>query len=252
MDYIIVIPSYKRPTILQNKTLTCLHNLGVPADKINIFIIEDEYVDYHNKLNRDYYNQLIIGKKGLVQQREFINTYYPANTKIISLDDDIDTIDLSLSKYTTIDEFFTDAFTECENRNCFIWSVYPVLNPFFRTSKKDIKEGLLYCIGAFYGYINRNDDDLELELTRVNGNKEDVERSIKYWLKDKKIIRFERVGFKTKYYGNDGGGLGTFKDRLELMKEATNKINNNYPSLTKIQIRKNGMYEIVFKKIKNN
>lgn len=250
MDYIIVIPSYKRPKILQSKTLTCLHNLGVAKELINIFIIEDEYIEYHNNLNRDFYNQLIIGEKGLVQQREFINKHYPANTKIISLDDDISMIDLSLSSYNNINDFFIDAFNECEKRNCFLWSVYPVYNPFYRKDKQDVKEGLLYCIGAFFGYINRYDDDLDLKLTNTCSNKEDVERSIKYWLKDKKVIRFEKVGFKTKYYGTDGGGLGTFNYRLEPMKDATNKIHNTYPDITRIKIRKNGLYEIVFKKIK--
>jgi len=114
----------------------------------------------------------------------------------------------------------------------------------FRKTKKDITEGLSFCIGAFYGYINRYDDDLKLALTR-EGNKEDVERSILYWLKDGKTLRFNKIGFKTKYYGV--GGLGGLKNRLELMKQYSLLIHEKYPEFTKIKIRKNGLYEIVLK-----
>jgi hypothetical protein len=243
--YFIAIPSYQRSTTCNNKTLKCLHANGIDKQLINVFVIQEEHEEYLAKLNPDWYNQLIIGEKGLVQQREFIQRYYPVNTHIVSLDDDVEAIDLSLTSHTNLDEFFTDAFIKCVDSNAFLWSVYPVFNPFFRKTKKDTTEGLSFCIGAFYGYINRYDEDLKLTLTR-EGNKEDVERSILYWLKDGKTLRFNKVAFKTKYYGV--GGLGGLKDRLELMKQYSLAIHEKYPEFTKIKIRKkNSLYEIVLK-----
>ena len=244
MSYIIAIPSYKRASQLQNKTLSCLSQLGIQKELINIFVVQEEYQLYLEVLNPLYYNKIIIGKLGLVYQREFIQNYYPANTCIVSLDDDIETIDLSLVNYKSLHHFFDDAFKKCYDNGVYLWSVYPVLNPFFRETKKPITIGLHFCIGAFYGFINRFDNDLTLKLTR-EGNKEDVERSILYWLKDGKTLRFNKIGFKTKYYGI--GGLGGLKDRLEIMKSATIELNNGFPSFTRIKIRKNGLYEIVFK-----
>lgn len=243
MSYFIVIPSYDRAKQLQNKTLTCLHNAGIKKELINVFVVEEEYQEYLDTLNPEYYNNIIVGKFGLVQQREFIAHYYPVNTKIVSLDDDVECVDLSLTEYNCLDEFFEDAFKQCESKGAYIWSVYPVHNPFFRQSKQDVTECLTYCIGAFYGFINRNDDDLKLTLTR-EGNKEDVERSILYWLKDGIMLRFNKIGFKTKYYGT--GGLGGLPERLGKMKSYSILINEKYPELTKIKIRKNGLYEIVF------
>lgn len=248
MSYFIAIPSYKRSNQLQNKTLTTLFNNNIPKELINVFVIEDEYQDYLDTLNKDYYNEIIIGKLGLVQQREFIQNYYKVGTKIVSLDDDIEKIDLSLTAYDSLDNFFQDAFTKCEEKGIYLWSVYPVLNPFFRKDRPDITEGLSFCIGAFYGYINRDDEDLKLCLTR-EGNKEDVERSILYWLKDGKTLRFNKIGFKTKYYGV--GGLGGLKERIELMKRDALAIQAKYPIFTRIKIRKNGLYEIVFKEPKS-
>jgi hypothetical protein len=250
MNYQICIPSYKRYTILQHKTLNLLHKLNIPREIINIFVIEEEYNDYKLNCNPDMYNELIIGVKGLVEQRKFISNYYPENTHIISLDDDIESLDLSMTDYATADIFFKKAFEICILNKSFIWGVYPVLNPFFRKNQKLYTTELKFIIGAFFGFINRpNDLDLELKLM-VHGNKEDVERSILYFKKDGVVIRFNKVGFKTKYYGTDGGGLGTLNNRLESMKQGTLNINSAYSELTKIKIRKNGLYEIVFKKQK--
>lgn len=250
MTYVIVIPSYKRSSIVQKKTLTTLKNLGIPKELINIFVTEDDYSDYQNNCDPDFYGNIIVGIKGLVQQRQFINSFYPPETKIISMDDDIESLDLSMTEYKCADEFFNEAFQVCYENNAYIWGLYPVLNPFFRKTKEPITTHLNFIIGAFFGYINRpNDTDLDLEIT-TQGNKEDVERTIKYWKKDGVVIRFNQIGFKTKYYGTDGGGLGKFNDRLEMMKQNTIAINAAYPDITKIKIRKTGMYEIVFKPLK--
>lgn len=251
MDYSIAIPSYKRSTICNNKTLKTLFNLGIPKSKINVFIVEEDLANYQNDLNPDYYNEIIIGVKGLVQQRQFIYEYYPAGTHLINLDDDVESLDLSMTEYATADEFFAKAFQLCVEENCFIWGVYPVYNPFFRQNRTAVTTNLNYIIGAFFGIIIRELDNDDLKLTITNeGNKEDIERSILYYLKDGKTLRFNKIGFKTKYYGTDGGGLGVFKDRLEIMKTNSIAINNRYPNITKIKIRKNGMYEIVFKQKK--
>lgn len=247
MTYVICIPTYNRVKQLNEKTLKTLFNLGIKKELINVFVVKEEYKEYIKELNPEWYNNLIIGEKGLVQQREFIQKYYPENTKIISLDDDILEIDLSLTEYKTLDEFFEKAFEICKENKAYIWSVYPVYNQFFRISKKDITEDFTYCIGAFFGYINRYDDDLKINITR-EGNKEDIERSILYWLKDNRIIRFNKIGFKTKYYGV--GGLGGLKERIPMMKKYTELLHEKYPLITKIKIRKNGLYEIVFKKQK--
>jgi hypothetical protein len=247
MNYKIAIPSYKRASICNTKTLKMLHDNGIDKNNIFIFVVEDESEEYHSILNRDLYNSIVVGEKGLVQQRNFITNYFDELQHIVYLDDDIETIDLSLSNYENVDKFFTNAFQDCIREHAFIWSIYPVYNPFFRNSKQTITTSLKICIGAFYGVINRKDVSLMPTITINNSNKEDVERTLLFYLKDNKILRYNQIGFKTKYYGTDGGGLGKFKDRLELMKQNTLSIHDAYPSLTKIKIRKNGMYEIILK-----
>ena len=246
MTYFIAIPSYKRSLQLQNKTLKCLKDNGILKEHINVFVIKEEEEEYKAILNPDYYNKIIVGDLGIVQQREFITNYYENGDNIISLDDDIESVDLSMTTYLTLDEFFNNAFQLCKDNGAYMWGVYPVFNPFYRQSRPSLSIGLLFIIGAFYGFINRkNEDDLRLELTR-EGGKEDVELSILYWLKDGKVLRFNTVGFKSKMYGV--GGLGGLLERIPIMKKVTININNKYPLYTKIKIRKNGLYEIILNK----
>lgn len=251
MDYKIAIPSYKRPFICNTKTLKTLQEYGISKDKIFVFVVEEELEEYNSTLNRDLYNSIIVGEKGLVNQRNFITDYFDEEQHIIYLDDDIESIDLTLSNYKTLDNFFIEAFEDCVREKSFIWSVYPVYNTFFRKSKKHLTTSIKICIGAFYGVINRKDISLMPTITANNSNKEDVERTLIFYLKDKKILRYNRIGFKTKYYGTDGGGLGKFNERLEFMKQNTLSIHNAYPNLTKIKIRKNGMYEIILNEKKS-
>lgn len=244
MTYFIAIPSYKRAKICNEQTLTTLHSMGISKEKIDVFVVEEEYDEYLGELNPAYYNKLVIGEKGLIKQREFIEKYYPNGVSIVSLDDDVKSIDLTLTDFTDLNCFFLQAFQDLRTYNAFIWGVYPVFNPFFRQSKSYLSTELKYIVGAFYGFINRPNI---LKLDLKTDSKEDVERTLKYFLYDGIVLRYNKIGFSTQYYGNDGGGLGKFNDRLETMKQSALYLQNIYPTLTDIKIRKNGMHEVILK-----
>ena len=199
------------------------------------------------------YGDLIVGKKGLVPQRQFIMEQWPAGKHIVFLDDDVASIDLSMSprfKSHSLDYFIKQAFEECSTQRSFIWGVYAVFNPFFRKTRPELTTSLNYIVGAFYGIINRPSlKSIQLTLTKANGQKEDVERTIKYFIEDGIVLRFNRIGFVTKYYGKEGG-LGRFEDRLKPMKEACDRLESKYGEYGHIKIRKNNMCEFVLKKIK--
>ena len=237
--YIISIPSYQRASLLSGQTLSTLKANGIPKELINIFIVQEDYDTYNKTLDPTMYNQLIIGVKGIIQQRKFIEDYYPEGQHIVSLDDDIQCIDLSLTKYTSLHNFFMEAFELCLQNKIHLWGVYPVFNPFFR--KRDLEGGLQFIVGAFYGIINKHGIVPSLE----SRGKEDIERSILHYKRDGGVIRFGKVGFKTKYYGT--GGLGNFKSRIEDGRLATLYFEKTYPECGKAWVRKNGMCEFRFK-----
>lgn len=251
MDYIVCIPSYKRAKICNERTLATLSRHNIDPTKVYVYVANQaEYELYKDTLNRDLYNEIRVGELGLINQRQFISNQWSLNQYILFFDDDVEEIYLSLTPHTSLDEFITHAFSECIKYKSYIWGVYPVLNPYFRERRRELNTELNYISGAFYGIINRPNYKA-IQLSINDGNKEDVERSLKYFINDGIVLRFNKVGFKTKYYGTDGGGLGRFKERLIPMANASLKLKEMYGDYGKIKVRKNGMTEFVLKKIKS-
>jgi len=252
-DYVVCIPSYKRAELCNEKTLSMLKENNIPAKKIYVYVAnQEEYDEYIKILDKSKYNKLVVGIKGLVPQRQFIMEQFPQGKHIVFFDDDVSMIDLTMSSITkgkSLDFFFKYAFKECRTHKSFIWGVYPVFNPFFRKGRPEMTTALNYIVGAFYGIINRpNLKAIELTITKENGQKEDVERTLKYFVEDGIVLRFNRVGFMTKYYGKSGG-LGTFEARLKPMLEASKKLLAKYPEYGAISTKKHGMTEFRLKKI---
>lgn len=252
-DYIVAIPSYKRAEICRDKTLAMLKHNKIPASKIYVYVAnQEEYDTYIKILDKACYHKLIVGIKGLVPQRQFIMSQWPEGKHIVFFDDDVAKIDLTLSpmfRGKSLEHFFKTAFAECKSHKSFIWGVYPVFNPFFRKGRDEISTCLNYIVGAFYGIINRPKlDAIRLTITKENGQKEDVERTLKYFINDGIVIRFNRIGFITKYYGKSGG-LGTFDDRLKPMLEASKKLLAKYGEYGSISTKTTGMTEFKLKKI---
>jgi len=252
-DYVVCIPSYKRADVCNDKTLTMLKKNKIDSKKIYVYVAnKDEYDEYLRVLDPKLYNKLVIGIKGLVPQRQFIMEQWKDGEHIVFFDDDVEKIDLSIStkfKGKTLNYFFNSAFKECKKQKSFLWGVYPVFNPFFREARNEMTTNLNYIVGAFYGIINRPKlKSIQLTITKENGQKEDVERTLKYFIEDGIVLRFNRIGFVTKYYGKSGG-LGTFEDRLKPMLEASNKLKAKYPDYGDISTKKTGMTEFKLKKI---
>ena len=89
-DYVVAIPTYKRYDEVTKKTLPTLKKGGVPKNKIHVFVAnKTEEKLYKEKMDPDTYGHIVVGKKGLVNQRIFISEYFPMGTCVVSLDDDV-------------------------------------------------------------------------------------------------------------------------------------------------------------------
>ena len=154
-------------------------------------------------LDASLYGELVIGAKGLIQQRLYIMEQWPEGKHIVFLDDDVVAIDLNMSfgfKEQTLDYFFQEAFQEIQRRRSYLWGVDPVFNRYFRDTQQEIKTYLALLVGPFYSIINRpNLKSVELALLAdSNSSKEDALRSIFYFVQDGIVVRFSRIGLRTK------------------------------------------------------
>lgn len=264
-DYIIAIPSYKRPNIIQTKTLATLKRHHIPRTKIAIFVADaTEYDIYKKTIPRTLYGKLIIGEPTLKNQRNFISNYYPEGTQIVQLDDDLDEIvqlhrrpstQINTQRYTTpaaqrkaanylkpitnLDKFIKTAFTLCREKGAYIWGIYPIANAYFMTDT--VTSDLRFIVGPMWGIINRHSPDLYLTIDE----KENTQRTLQYWVKDGAVIRFNNISIITNYYRNLGGMQATNTNRAKSAMKSAQFLKAMYPHLTRISLRpKTGFPEV--------
>jgi len=186
----LVIPSYQRPHLIQTKTLRYLRVQGYPSDQILIFVAsEDEKRLYETGVPPHLYGEIIVGRLGLKEQRNFISDYLDEDEIYISFDDDVESLKL-IPNYTFYD-LIRDACNVIGARETGLVGVLP--NDDARRFKDSTSTHLAHILGAFF--IARNHRDLRITRTA----KEDYERSILYWLRYGTVYRSRRGGVQTKY-----------------------------------------------------
>jgi hypothetical protein len=261
--YKIAIPTYKRHNMISNKTLKTLKKLKIKKSIITLFVANQKEFDNYNKhVSKTLYNKIIIGKKGLKNQRNFIQDYYPEGTHLVQLDDDIDNIvellnplgikNTSSKEYRkqnkietikSLDKFIKKAFKLCIENKSYLWGVYPVANAYFMNFNTEI--GLKFIVGPFWGCIVRHSKKLKLTIDE----KENVQRTLQYFTMDNKVIRFNNVSIITKYYKTPGGMQEEKKNRKTEALKSAKYLHSKYPNITKIKLtKKSGIPEIVFTK----
>jgi hypothetical protein len=252
-DYIVVIPSYKRQHILQEKSLKTLIDGGVSPSKIHIFVANtEEEKEYEKAIPNSMYGKIIVGVKGITKQRKFIIKYFPEGKKIVSLDDDVEGVfrakgTTKLVKIKNVDTFFKEAFQRLDKEKLYLWGIYPVSNPFFM--KNNITTSLKFILGTMYGFINRHDP--KLQPSSEIKEKEDFEQSILYFQKDGGVLRYNNITIKTKFHSDGGLGKKT-KERFESNEHAAQYLAKKYPDIVTVFHRENGMAEVRLRNVKND
>jgi len=255
-NYVVAIPTYNRQDVVFKKTISTLLNGGVSKSKIYVFVANKEQEKlYEDALPKNSYNKIVVGVKGIANQRKFIANYFPKGQYVVSLDDDVEEFQIlkstargvtqknrpknakdKLVKMPNVHKFFVDAYKTMKREGLYIWGVYPVRNAFFMYPK--YTTDLRFIIGVTFGFIARHDKSLEPSVN--SETKEDYEQTILYYKKDGGVIRFNNIVPKTKF--NAPGGLGT--DRYERNKNAAEYLVKTYPDLVKRNDRPDGTPEV--------
>jgi hypothetical protein len=246
MTYIVAIPTYNRVHEVIKKTLNTLKEGNVSKNKIYLFVANKKQYDlYEQNVPKNLYHDIIIGKKGITNQRIFISQYFKEGQYVISMDDDVEELEVlrsdKLVKIKDINNFFIDAYKLMKQTNLFIWGIYPVRNPFFMYDETTFD--LRFIIGVTFGFIVRHNNKLKMSIKAET--KEDYEQTILYYKMDGGVIRFNNITAKTKF--NSPGGLGT--DRFERNKKAAEYLVKKYPDIVTRKDRKDGTPEIKLTKL---
>lgn len=234
MNYKIAIPSYKRPETIKKKTLKIIDEHNIDINKITIFVADkEEEKEYINSLGNKY--KIVVGVPTIGAQRNFIEKYYSENTKLVMFDDDLDGVFVKDgSKLKPINnlekDFIIKGFDVCEKNNAKIFGMYAAGNPYFM--KHRVYKKLSYIIASMFGVIVEHDEFLE----RKTNHGEDYEYSIRQYIKNKKLIRFDDITVKSNYFKQEGG-LQTIRTKQYIF-DSINKIYSMFPDYCKMYIRK--------------
>jgi len=245
-DWIVVIPSYNRVEGLKNMTLHTLKNLGIEWNRIYLFVANlEEKKKYMQEIKEgEDVKEIIVGEKGLVNVRNFIFRYFPVGQRLLSFDDDVrGFLQLKGNKLRPVngDEFrnmVKVAFEECEKGGARLWGDYPVKNAFFM--ENSISYDFKFIIGSFWGCINPG---ASIKIPFGTGQKEDYQRTILFWEKDRAIIRLNYLTHITATYGESGGlqsdGIGA---RVEMEKKVVSEMVEKWPEFVSINPRRKGVF----------
>jgi hypothetical protein len=238
-NIVVAIPTYNRYKILRDNTLKLLkqHNFN-SKEFVYLFVAnEEEAAKYKEVIDENDYNQIIIGVPGMKNIRNFICNYFDLDQNIFFMDDDLKSVMLGYKdnnlEFTNFEQIIYNGFKECKQQKLNLFGFYPVYNKYFMKNK--ITYDLRYIIGSCYGLINK-------KILVNTDDKEDVERTLQYYVRDGGVIRYNYISFKTNYYTNKGGMQ---KERtIKTIREGAEYIIQEYPELAEIVEKKNGRYEI--------
>jgi hypothetical protein len=252
MDYILAIPSYKRSDVLKKKTMAMLQRYKIHSNKIHIFLAnKKEHDEYKKALDPRTYNKLIVGNLGIKGIRNFMSQHFKEGQHIVYLDDDISKIwecrnsgdpndkkGNKLIEIKSLDTFIKKAFKLSVKTGFRNWSVYPRDNPFFMKATEDknhVTTDLRFLMGGFHGVINCKKAEV-----RTIGDKEDYERTIKYFLNDGGVIRFNNISCYTRVYKSQGGLQET--QRVLESNKSSKALIKKYPHLVSINHSRNSPF----------
>jgi len=246
MAYKVAVPSYRRHDTIMDKTLSVLRRGGVALSDIYVFVVDDEEETYRQACSG---YQIIVGLKGLVEQRGFIQGFFAQDTNIVMMDDDITEIYTPLSEktkeiVTDLPSLFCRMIIRMNIEKVTICGCYPVDNIKFAFANKEVTTDFRYLIGVFT--IIKNTKDISLLVDPSDLLHEDKMRTLKYYQKEGKTLRFNHVCIKTKYFAK-GGMCAHTEDRLKKHSEKSEELCKKYPGFFRIKKSKN-VIDIAFNK----
>lgn len=259
MDYLIAIPSYARPELLKQQTIAFLERHHVNSERITVFVAnQDEYERYQEVLGNKY--RIVVGVLGKVNQQRFYHSYYPEGTPLLNLDDDTltlrqRTLDGKLEDFHgSIDDLVVKGFEICKQAGAKMWGINPVENGFFMSDV--ITVGLRYICGNFYGNYAGDTAIMSKDRTYTESSGDDFETTLRSFIQNGSVVRFEYICPKTKYFAS-GGIDAELKTRGMLNRKeehgvALSNIVGRYPELSSLTIKAGGVTNIRLKPITFN
>lgn len=252
MKFQVVVPSYQRAEICRDQTLATLERLKVDKDKIHIFVANEEQEELYRSVIGDY--NIIVGVRGISSQRKFYHSWFPANERLISIDDDmaelleLENNQLIPTRYQ-LGEIAEIGFGQAELEAARLWGINPTMNHFFL--KNHISVGLRYICANFMGSY-AGDWIFTDPKRRMTNTGEDHHSTLRGFVRYGAVVRLEFLCPKTKYFAKGGIDACVTEDgqtRAQRHAEELNWVQSQFPDISSIQIKAGGVVNLRLKPI---
>lgn len=217
MTYHIAIPSHARAGQVNGWALRALADGGVPRDRVQVFVSADELDTYRRHVDPGLAAAVVPGRVGLAAQRAAIADHYGDGAHVVQLDDDVRAVvrrrnQRKLDPLPDLHSEIVDAFVAAAALGARLWGVYPVPNAGWM--KPRVAAGLLFCWGSMFGHV------VDTSMPHHLDQKEDYERTLRYWDADGVVARVEWLSVRTRMYGPGGMQADDQPDRAEANERA--------------------------------
>ena len=240
----VYIPSRGRSDYIMQTTLPLLKAFADKGVPINICVREEDYKDYeylHHNKELNTYLRKVSSVNGIGEKRGYITNVLAKQDKadyILMIDDDLNHIIDGNGNNLTSEQIYSLVVSitdELEKRDAYYGGIAPYENSFFY--KNTITDTLKYIPGGFQ--VIRISDRTPISVSYKHF--EDYIYCMEYFLRDKKVVRFNNYGIKTKLF-NPVGGICEYYDGLEKrIADADNiadEICNKYDGMCKKYLKK--------------
>lgn len=244
----IVVPTYGRSETIGKYTMKYLRSTDVDLSEVYLFVANDEEADKYRSSNPDV--NIVVGVKGLPQQRKFISEYFAPGERLLSLDDDVSGLQrlvllekldklqkpldhpCKLETVTDLVPFVERGWELAAERDIGIWGPYQICNKGFLHPK--IKTGALFIMGHFFSFLAG--DPVFNEIVEYPC-KDDVFWSIWHHVNRKGTLRFDNYCVRSKAHSGSGGTNEDMQAKLETNNETCEAICAKFPEIASIKMR---------------
>ncbi|CAE8587139.1 unnamed protein product [Polarella glacialis] len=195
---------------LMDTTMHTLKGLGVLRDpellqRVHIFVAHDDphFVSrrYDRALGKKLSERMIVGVRGADLQVRFIEECFARGQHVVVCDDNIVWLQgwrpdgkNSVGRFAPLrsapcelDQVIRTAAEEMARQGAHLWGISPTNNLRFFHPSGQLRLLLGLVFGAFFGFIALHERELYTKHGQV---KDDLERSLRYWDRDRVVLRF--------------------------------------------------------------
>ena len=224
MEWRIEVPSAGRAETLADKTLPFLRRAGVEDRDVRVWVPEGERDAYFlaapgvDLVPLDYVpstgEDLDAGPYAVGIARNAIADAALPGDLVVEVDDDVEGLVEWAGQKDSINARLRDVdgpgflrivergFALAEDAGAYIWGVHPAAT----YCRDRVRIDLSYIGAALFGQRIRGEPDVE--RVRLD-DKEDFERSLRFYERDGRLLRLDGVSWRTRGYGGAGGMQST-------------------------------------------